>query len=163
MFTDGKHIIGGGTQAIWDLDDPRRVQDLPRVPNQGSPEVVAVAPNDQHIALGMRNGTIALWARDGTIIPLAVEHTAWVEALAFSRDGRVLASSDQGGTVLLTDAASGAPLGKVVLPFDRATFLWWTADSAQLAIDTAQRFQIHGRPRIAVASGGGPARSATRC
>jgi WD40 repeat protein len=149
-FADGNHLAGGSRGArmsIWDLEDPRRVQDLPEVPNADWQEVVALAPDERHLATGARNGVIGLWARDGTAIPVIAMHDAWVEHLAFSPDGRVLASSARDGIVLLTSATSGAPVGKIALTADHATFLWWSPDSAGLVIDTARGFQLTIAPQ----------------
>ena len=143
-FGDGRHLVGSSTAAqvsIWDLQDPRRVLDLPSVPNAGWLEELALAPDEQHLAVGMRNGVIALWTRDGKRVPMTVMHDEAVEQLAFSRDGRMLASAGREGAVLITDAASGSSIGRIALAADRATLLWW-GDGGRLVINTARRFEI---------------------
>jgi len=108
---------------------------------------LALAPDERHIAATGRDGAILLWDRDRKPIPVAAPRTGEIEVLAFSPDGHLLATAGEDGMVILTEAASGATLGTIALAGDRATFLWWSSDSARLVIDTARRFRITVAPR----------------
>lgn len=133
-----------GRMYRWELGDPR----APRPFLAELPEQITIAtfsPDGRRIAAAMTGGAIAVWSRDTERVTATVAGTGRVERLAFSPDGRWLASAD-GGDVRVTDVATGALLGAVALTTDRARLLWWSPGSDRLVIDTQRRFEITVAP-----------------
>jgi len=53
-----------------------------------------------------------------------------------------VASAAEDGTVLWTDAASGAALGRAALPLDKAGYLWISPDGGELRAETARGMRL---------------------
>jgi WD40 repeat protein len=72
---------------------------------------VAINRNGQYWAAGSRRGEARVWREEGKLLHLAWQaHTDTVRALAFSPDGRTLATGSWDGTIKLWDIESGALL-----------------------------------------------------
>ncbi|MFI6520565.1 WD40 repeat domain-containing serine/threonine protein kinase [Spirillospora sp. NPDC050679] len=75
---------------------------------------VAISPNGRVLAAGGLDATITLWELGTGRVLRTISRTGWVSALAFSPDGRRLASSTSStGALYLWDAASGRILVNV--------------------------------------------------
>jgi hypothetical protein len=69
----------------------------------------AFAPDGECLAVGRASGRIERWElATGRPLPAFDGHGDGVIGLAFSRDGTTLVSGDEGGTVLVRDAANGS-------------------------------------------------------
>jgi WD40 repeat protein len=78
--------------------------------NEGPIRAIAVSPDGELVASGdgLTRGSVALWsARDGTLLWRRERHYDGVFGLAFSPDGRRLASSSYDAVVRLWDVRTG--------------------------------------------------------
>ena len=74
-----------------------------------APWAVATSPNGYYWAAGSRRGGVRVWREGGKILDLAWQaHTAAVQALTFSPDGRTLATGSWDGAIKLWDLENGA-------------------------------------------------------
>jgi WD40 repeat protein/transcriptional regulator with XRE-family HTH domain len=72
---------------------------------------VATSLNGQYWAAGSRQGEVRVWREGGKLLHLAWQaHTSTVATLAFSPDGRTLATGSWDGAIKLWDLESGALL-----------------------------------------------------
>ena len=143
---DGRYIVGTTglqhpTVTIWDLQDRRAVVDLPVADRI---EVVAMSPDERFVAAGDGKGALSLWDRTGRAIPVDAHHTTRPLKLEFSPRGARLAAAVDDGIVDVLDTTTGRTTGTVTLPWQRATYLWWSPDNARLVIDSTRhlRFEV---------------------
>src|SRR5260370_41586748 len=72
---------------------------------------VATSRNGQYWGAGSRQGEVRVWEKGGQILHLGWQaHTSTVATLAFSPDGRALATGSWDGAIKLWDLESGALL-----------------------------------------------------
>ncbi|MFL5340400.1 MAG: protein kinase domain-containing protein, partial [Gemmataceae bacterium] len=112
---DGKHLASTGKDKrvkVWDLDS---TSDLPVfdkpcevIHTRGTAYAVAFSPLDpNHLAVGSR-GTVTLWDwRNKKEVHTFPGHDPRGICVAFSRDGRHLATGDWQGSVRIWDAVTG--------------------------------------------------------
>ena len=75
------------------------------------PWAVAISRNGQYWAVSSRRGEVRVWGEEGKLLHLAWQaHTDTVRALAFSPDGRTLATGSWDGSLKLWNIESGALL-----------------------------------------------------
>ena len=120
-------IIGiPSTTAIWDLRRSQSLQPLANLPQQmGGSTVTATAldPSAPILATGGANGVVRLWdmSRPGQFSLLATMPgtTAPQDTVAFSPDGRTLASEDDNYNIHLwniSDPSNPRPIGSFAVP-----------------------------------------------
>jgi WD40 repeat protein len=101
--------VGGDNQIIvWDLNTLKEIATLPWQPLTSgtslSPDGIILAGGRQNSVLMMAVDRGAHWQP-----PLANRHQKPVSSVAFSGDGRTLASGSLDGTIMLWDVESGLP------------------------------------------------------
>ncbi|KIO19338.1 hypothetical protein M407DRAFT_41233, partial [Tulasnella calospora MUT 4182] len=65
--------------------------------------------------------------------PLSQAHTAAVQCIAFSNDGRLLASASSDRTATVWDVAAGTPIARIQGHPDGVTWVAFSADDSSLA------------------------------
>ncbi|HWO13117.1 MAG TPA: hypothetical protein VNN80_26635, partial [Polyangiaceae bacterium] len=154
---DGRHLFGATSlrypsATIWDLENPRAVVDF-AVPDRIT--AIALSPDERFVAAGDAKGVLLLWDRAGRSIALSGRPTSVPVALAFSPRGDCLAAAFTGGTVEVIDTSTGRVTGTLLLPSQRASYLWWSPDNQRLVIDTSRHLRFEVRRR-AGGSGASP-------
>jgi WD40 repeat protein len=133
---------GGTSVKVWDTATGDELVSLP-LPPQPLAYTVAFSPGGNHLAVGMQFGRgSGVWdvATGEKLFELA-GHTASVAALAYSSDGRQIATGSIDGTVRLWDADNGEP--QIILQGIVANFLAFSPDDTRLAaqgVDGTLRF-----------------------
>ncbi len=108
---DGRFLVGGGDEAtvtIWNLKTDTLAH---MIKDRGySVRTVTVSPDSQTVATGSF-GEVRLWnIHTGVEVRTFSEHASHIAAVAFSNDGKTLASANYLGTIKLWNTANGAEL-----------------------------------------------------
>lgn len=106
---DGTRLISGSadrTVQIWDMETLERYTGARTTPEVLS---VAVSPDGARFsAAGMYSALADVWrVGDLSLLMTLSGHETRLRAVAYSPDGRYLATGDEGGTVLVRDSHSG--------------------------------------------------------
>jgi WD40 repeat protein len=131
---DGKLLASGsedGTIALWDAVTGLRAHTLKGHARGSS---VRFSPDGKLVGAGTADGGVRMWsARNGEEIRVLRDlHKGLVRCLAFSADGKRLATGGEDGKLVITDLDSGT----VLQSFPRKTAVFtveWSADGETVA------------------------------
>lgn len=113
--SDGGRLFSGssdGTIRIWSTQTNAPLHTL--VATNAEVRSLAVSPDGVHLAAGLRYGAVKLWTLADRKERLTLPGHGDMCAIAFSPDGKLLATSEgdwnRGGLVKICDTATGKPL-----------------------------------------------------
>jgi WD40 repeat protein len=143
---DGKHLVTGdndGNGMIWDATTGEKLFTLPNgdiIPD------VDFSPDGKQVALASIKG-IGLWdAITGKQLLILKGHTAWVNQVTFSHDGKFLASGSNDGTARIWDVATGVNILTLPVDIGGSGGVSFTPDGKQLAVGGSQGIYIFTLP-----------------
>jgi WD40 repeat protein len=160
-------LDGGMTGAVrlWDVASGKQQASLD-VPQLARLRCLALSPDGRTLAAGCAGGAVILWdtamRRQRSLLfvrpqdrlywegceithkglPLAPEFTTSIQALAWSPDGKVLATASDNGPVQLWDAASGQERLLLCEVHAEATCLAFSPDGALLALNHGNQVEL---------------------
>jgi WD40 repeat protein len=127
---------GGTSVKVWNTATGDELVSLP-LPPQPLAYTVAFSPDGNHLAVGMQFGRgSGVWdAVTGEKLFELAGHTASVGSLAYSSDGRQIATASVDGTNRLWDADTGEP--RLTLQSIRSSYVAFSPDDTRLAAQGA--------------------------
>lgn len=152
---DGRELAlyGESEVQVFDVKGGQKMYVIPGTTGNAV-SAVAYGGKESYLAIGEVAGGISLYdGLTGVLLTTLEKHEDRIEQLALSRDGRILASVDRGGRIILwdiTDITSSSVMQEIQEPRSDYGFvdLEFTEDSDMLAVGVAEGFLL-----ISVADG----------
>lgn len=130
-------IAAGNTVLIWDLTGGRAVCRFEA--HVDTIDAMVFASSEQRLATGSRSGEVAVWDLEGKSLDRGRPHRLRVTDLAFSPDGRLLASASRDRSIGLLDLAAEKPRPNLDFHLEYVTSLAFSPDSQTLAAGSNDR------------------------
>jgi WD40 repeat protein len=123
-----------GSDGVVTVFDAVTFEPVSKVPGPPDGSVIAMHPSRRTLAIGSRAGTIVVWDLEhGRAERTLAGHNDAVHGLAFSPDGRRLASTSSDSTTRVWDPGIGANV--LTIPFDAGVWqVAWSPDGDRLAV-----------------------------
>lgn len=130
---DGRFIaLASSAQAVWIWDTIRKHQEQ-LGGHRGQTFCLTYSPLGDRLSWGAQDGSAYLWNPQDRQLVGTLEHGDTVRGLAFSPDGRILATGAQNGLVSFFDARTGEPLGPTFQEAFWVTCVAFSPDGTLLA------------------------------
>jgi WD40 repeat protein len=134
---DGRHVLASLGQTTRVLDAATG-----KVVGSSNLEVFALSPDGRQLALANKDIRIYAFSPEGPLIRTLAGHPERTDAIAWSPDGRRLASSGREGSVKLWDVATGFEL--LNLPLGHFCQIAWSPDGRRLALSGTPQGAFRG-------------------
>jgi eukaryotic-like serine/threonine-protein kinase len=133
----------GGDVEVWDLKADKRVATLPGI-HAG---VLALSPDEQFLAVGYTSGAgnapVQVWnVKTGQLLLTLPGHASYVDTLAFSPDGKSLATTGRDAGVRIWDLASGKESLAIPSPGGGVSGVAFSPDGTRLAMTYGPTAQV---------------------
>jgi WD40 repeat protein len=132
--SDGSFIVAGfrdGSMALYDVE--KWTEQTRWQAHDYQVRSIAIHPDNQRVLSGGRDNSVKVWDRAGKLLQTYGDHATWVEAIAYSPDGSLLASSDEDGLLIVRDANSGAERYRLMLPKTHVYCMAFSGDGKHIA------------------------------
>lgn len=140
VHDNGKKIataFGDGSVIVYDVESGT---ELHRMPEKRQTELAHVFSAEAEYVAGVRDGRVRVWdVQTGAEKFEVAGHVGKVEAVAFSPDGKTLASAGRGGSVFLTDLGSGRRIRDLNSHEAGITSLAFNADGSRIVTGSQDR------------------------
>jgi hypothetical protein len=108
-------LIQGGERSLSSVTKLLNETDVPRQPKNDATAASAISPDGMRLAVAAGPDVVLFDARTGKVLAKNRQATG-VRALAFSPDGKLIASGTVGGSAALLDSATGQTLRQAKVP-----------------------------------------------
>jgi|SRR5215472_2442318 len=141
FLPDGRLLLAtGGLDMVRVVDLNRSTVERELAGHMGGVAGVAVSP-DGRVACACGDGPVLLWDSRTWTSDVVTRHASGATAVAFSRDGRRLATGGNDGVVQLLDLASGTEIASLPVG-DMVDNIALAPDDQHLAIATFGSFRV---------------------
>lgn len=115
LMSDGDDQTDTGTVVLWDVTGAK-IRSTLKLASKWPAYRVRFSPDGKWLAAGMIDGSVTMWNVQSGERPTWGHwpaHSAWIEALAFTADGKHLATAAADWKVMLFDLPDADPAAKV--------------------------------------------------
>jgi WD40 repeat protein len=129
------------TVRLWDIES---CEELLVLVHKLIPNEVAFRPDGQELAAAAGKSVFVWNVADGSLVRALTDHEGVVTGLAYSADGKSLASAGVDGVVIVRDARTHEVVGRRHLGVGRVGALAWRPDSSGLIAGGEQQIAVCG-------------------